>query len=62
MARGRRGPGPPNNRSSIYLGQDGYWHGRVTMGLKDNGKPDRRHIMRKGDGAYDAVCRGRGAA
>jgi integrase len=45
----------PNGRSSIYRGKDGYWHGRVTMGLKDNGKPDRRHIMRKGDGAYEAV-------
>ena len=45
----------PNGRSSIYFGQDGYWHGRVTMGLKDDGKPERRHVMRKGDGAYDAV-------
>ena len=51
----KKGTRAPNNRSSIYLGKDGYWHGRVTMGLKDNGKPDRRHIMRKGDGAYDAV-------
>jgi integrase len=25
------------------------------MGLKDDGRPDRRHVMRKGDGAYDAV-------
>jgi hypothetical protein len=45
----------PSGRSSIYLGTDGYWHGQVTMGLKDNGKPDRRHIMRKGNGAYDAL-------
>lgn len=36
-----------NGRSSIYLGKDGYWHGRVTVGLKDNGAPDRRHTMSK---------------
>jgi len=45
----------PNGRSSIYLGKDGCWHGRVTMGLKDDRTPDRRHIKRKGDGAYDDV-------
>jgi integrase len=33
----------PNLRSSIYLGSDGWWHGRVTMGVKDDGSPDRRH-------------------
>jgi integrase len=36
-----------NGRSSIYLGVDGYWHGRVTVGAKDNGAPDRRHTMSK---------------
>lgn len=36
-----------NGRSSIYKGKDGYWHGRVTVGVLDNGKPDRRHVMRK---------------
>jgi integrase len=36
-----------NGESSIYKGDDGYWHGRVTMGVKDNGKPDRRHRMAK---------------
>jgi integrase len=45
----------PKGRSSIYLGKDGYWHGRVTMGLKDDGTPDRRHVMRKGDQAHEAV-------
>jgi integrase len=29
--------------SSIYLGSDGWWHGRVTMGVKSDGSPDRRH-------------------
>jgi hypothetical protein len=33
----------PNKRSSIYLGKDGWWHGWVTMGLKDDGSVDRRH-------------------
>lgn len=33
----------PNLRSSIYEGADGRWHGWVTMGLKDDGSPDRRH-------------------
>ncbi len=36
----------PNRRSSIYLGSDGWWHGWVTVGVKDDGSPDRRH--RKG--------------
>ena len=36
----------PNLRSSIYFGGDGLWHGWVTVGVKPNGSPDRRH--RKG--------------
>lgn len=36
-----------NGRSSIYLGKDGKWHGRVTVGVRDDGKPDRRHVERK---------------
>ncbi|WP_328298911.1 site-specific integrase [Streptomyces sp. NBC_00435] len=37
----------PNGRSSIYLGKDGKWHGRVTVGVRDDGTPDRRHVERK---------------
>lgn len=37
----------PNGASSIYLAKDGRWHGRVTVGVKDDGKPDRRHVSRK---------------
>ncbi|WP_432980979.1 tyrosine-type recombinase/integrase [Dactylosporangium sp. CA-233914] len=37
----------PNGASSIYKGSDGYWHGRVTVGLRDNGEPDRRHVQAK---------------
>lgn len=36
-------PRKPNLESTIYLGSDGRWHGRVTMGVKENGSPDRRH-------------------
>lgn len=37
----------PNGASSIYKGADGKWHGRVTVGVRDDGKPDRRHVERK---------------
>ncbi|MEU8227093.1 site-specific integrase [Kribbella sp. NPDC048915] len=37
----------PDGRSTIYLGKDGYWHGRVTMGVKDDGTPDRPHVKRR---------------
>ncbi|MGY1436617.1 tyrosine-type recombinase/integrase [Streptomyces reniochalinae] len=37
----------PNGRSSIYRGKDGKWHGRVTVGVRDDGRPDRRHVERK---------------
>jgi integrase len=34
----------PDLRSSIYYSHaDRCWHGRVTMGLADDGSPDRRH-------------------
>jgi integrase len=34
-----------NGRSTIYKGNDGYWHGRVTVGVRPDGHPDRRHVM-----------------
>jgi len=37
----------PNGASTVYQGKDGYWHGRVTVGVLDNGKPDRRHVQAK---------------
>lgn len=40
-------PKKQNLESSIYLGSDGWWHGRVTMGVKDDGSPDRRHRRAK---------------
>ncbi|MCT2589849.1 site-specific integrase [Streptomyces sp. N2-109] len=47
QSRSPRKSRQPNGASSIYLGKDGRWHGRVTVGVKDDGTPDRRHISRK---------------
>ncbi len=41
VGKGRQASG----RSSIYKGADGWWHGRVTVGRRDDGRPDRRHVM-----------------
>jgi integrase len=46
-----------NGRSSIYLGGDGKWHGRVTMGVRDDGKPDRRHCEGKTQSEVTAKVR-----
>ncbi|MEU6442502.1 tyrosine-type recombinase/integrase [Streptomyces sp. NPDC047046] len=37
----------PNGASTVYRGKDGRWHGRVTVGVKDDGTTDRRHVSRK---------------
>jgi hypothetical protein len=42
-----KGTRAPNGASSIYEGTNGRWHGRVTMGVRDDGTPDRRHVERK---------------
>jgi integrase len=36
---------------TIYRDDDGRWHGYVSMGLKENGRRDRRHVsgVRRGD-------------
>lgn len=39
----------PDGRSSIYKGSDGRWHGRVTMGVLNDGRPDRRHVTAKNE-------------
>jgi integrase len=40
-----------SGESSIYKDDDGRWHGYVSMGLKENGRRDRRHVsgMKRGD-------------
>ena len=47
MAADRKASG----ESSIHKGADGRWHGYVSMGLKANGKRDRRHVsaVKRGD-------------
>lgn len=50
MVRRKRPEGTraPNGASSIYFSEsDQRWHGRVTMGVRDDGTPDRRHVKRK---------------
>lgn len=39
-----QGKRAPNGASSIYQDKNGKWHGRVTMGVRDDGKTDRRHV------------------
>lgn len=43
MTRSRK----PNGDSTIYQDKNGRWHGYVTVGVKDDGSPDRRHVTRK---------------
>ncbi|MCO8274773.1 site-specific integrase [Actinoplanes sp. TRM 88003] len=47
----------PNGASSIYLGADGAWHGRVTVGIKPDGRPDRRHVRGKTEGVVTRKVR-----
>lgn len=47
----------PNGASSIYKGRDGDWHGRVTVGVRDDGRPDRRHVQRKTQAAVTEAVR-----
>jgi hypothetical protein len=49
VARKRnQGTRAPNGASTIYYSEyDGRWHGRVTVGVLDDGRPDRRHVKRK---------------
>ncbi|MDR7301835.1 tyrosine-type recombinase/integrase [Haloactinomyces albus] len=46
MPRKKRPEGTraPNGASSIYQDKNGKWHGRVTVGVRDDGRSDRRHV------------------
>ncbi|MGW2525284.1 tyrosine-type recombinase/integrase [Streptomyces sp. NPDC001617] len=57
MAEDKKRTRQPNGRSSIYFGKDGKWHGRVTVGTKDDGTPDRRHVERKTRAEVTAAVR-----
>jgi hypothetical protein len=37
-----------DGESSIFKGNDGRYHGFVSMGITTDGKPDRRHVSGKG--------------
>lgn len=60
MSRKKRAEGTcaPNGAATIYYANDGRWHGRVTMGQLDNGKPDRRHVSAKTEAEVLAKVRG----
>lgn len=47
----------PNRASTVYLGSDGSWHGRVTVGYREDGSLDRRHVRGKTKGAVVAKVR-----
>jgi integrase len=48
-----------NGRSSIYFSdRDNSWHGYITVGVKDNGRPDRRHVRGKTKAAVTTKVRG----
>ncbi|MEU3981430.1 tyrosine-type recombinase/integrase [Streptomyces sp. NPDC026672] len=57
MAEDKKRTRQPNGRSSIYQGKDGKWHGRVTVGIRDDGTPDRRHVERKTRAEVTAAVR-----
>ncbi|WP_137122301.1 hypothetical protein [Segeticoccus rhizosphaerae] len=44
MSRGAARTRAANGRSSIQRDSDGRWHGYVSMGRTDAGKPVRRHV------------------
>lgn len=53
----RRSGRAANGRSSIYPGADGRWHGRVSMGVRDDGRPDRRHVTGRSERDVTAKVR-----
>jgi integrase len=43
-SRQTRSKSRASGESSIFKGDDGRWHGFVSMGKKENGRRDRRHV------------------
>lgn len=43
-AKRTKGTRAPNGASTIYQDNHGKWHGRVSVGVRDDGRPDRRHV------------------
>lgn len=52
----RESRNPPGS-STVYKGADGDWHGRVSMGRRDDGRSDRRHVRAKTKGEVVAKVR-----
>ncbi|GAA3636338.1 tyrosine-type recombinase/integrase [Microlunatus ginsengisoli] len=50
-------PKKPHGESTVYLGSDGRWHGRVTVGVRDDSSADRRHVARKSEAAVRRAVR-----
>ena len=46
-----------NGESSIVKGDHGRWHGFVSLGFREHGKPDRRHVSAKTRGEVVAKVR-----
>ena len=54
----QQGTRAPNGASSIYWSEyDHCWVGRVTIGVRDNGRPDRRTVKRKNEADVIRVVR-----
>lgn len=47
----------PNGEGTVYYGNDGRWHGRVTVGVRDDGRPDRRHVTGRSEAAVRTKIR-----
>jgi integrase len=57
MPRGKK-TRTANGRSSIFYSErDNSWHGYVTVGVTDNGAPDRRHVRGKTQAAVSKKVR-----
>lgn len=53
----QEGTRAPNGAGSVYFGKDEKWHGRVTVGVRPDGKPDRRHVERRTEAEVLAAVR-----
>lgn len=57
MAAGRPRLAAEETTSSKYRGNDGRWHARVTMGVRADGRPDRKHLTRSSKSDLDRAVR-----
>jgi len=55
--RGRPRAAAADSATSRYLGADGRWHARVTVGRRLDGQRDRRHLSRTTKRELDAAVR-----